>query len=107
MIGGQPDPDAAAEAVAHHRSALNAKRVKEAGKLTDPAGHVRHPAGLVAESEPRHVGGQNAEMGSEVRNGEPPVGVRRNTWSRAVHEHDRWPRARLQVVRLDAARVNV
>ena len=109
VLGGQPQRDAAAEAVAHQVRLLDAEGVHHAEGLVGPGVEtvVRLLRALgVAEAD--HVRSDAAEVLTEHRQHAAPVGVGRDARARAVHEDDGLvPGAGLQVVGADAVGVDV
>ena len=109
VLGGQPQRDAAAEAVAHQVRLLDAEGVHDPEGLVGP--RVEAVVRLLRPlrvAEPDHVRGDAAEVLTEHRQHAAPVGVRRDARARAVDEDDGLvPGAGLQVVGADAVGVDV
>ena len=105
VLGGDAQPDAAAEAVADEVGLLDAEGVHQPDGLVGPGVEaVLHALGPVGVAEPDHVGGDDVEVLGQRRDHQPPVGVRRDARAGAVHEHHGRVGllAVLQVVRADA-----
>ena len=92
VLGRHPQCDRAAEAVADQARFLDPERIHQADHLIRPrlqaVFDVVRPL-RVAETD--HVGSDHPELLREGGNDQTPVGIRGDTRSRAVDQHDRRP----------------